>query len=115
MNVPLYALLGSDLAAAGELSPLTVEPSEDGRFLIVGTSLREQRAPSTPRRSALVQMELKTLPEEIEGIEYVGDPLWVEVARVQLPRPKRPFSREASAAWGPFWSGRRPRESTEFG
>jgi len=89
VNVPLYALLGSDLAAAGELTPLTVEPSEDGRFLIVGTAFANKGSIHTAP-SALVQMELKTLPEEIEGIEYVGDPLWVEVARVQLPPPETP-------------------------
>lgn len=89
VNVPIYAVLGSELAAAGELAPLSVEPSEDGRFLIVGTTFANGGNIHTAP-SALVQMELKTMPEEIEGIEYVGDPIWVEVARVQLPPPETP-------------------------
>jgi len=89
VNVPIYAVLGSDLAAVGELAPLSVELSEDGRFLIVGTAFANGGDIHTSP-SAVVQMHLKTMPESIEGIEYVGDPIWVEVARVQLPPPETP-------------------------
>lgn len=89
VTVPIYALLGEELAARGELAPISVDPSEDGRFLIVGTAFTNRGNLHTSP-SALVQMHLKTMPEKIEGIEYVGDPIWVEVARVQLPAPDTP-------------------------
>lgn len=89
VNVPVHALLGEDLAPVGTLAPLNVDLSEDGRFLIVATEFANSgNVHTTP--SAQVVMELKTLPEPIEGAEYVGDPIWIQAARVELPAPESP-------------------------
>ncbi|BAS28683.1 hypothetical protein LIP_2854 [Limnochorda pilosa] len=84
VNVPIYALLGEELAPAGELSALAVEASEDGRFLVVSTEFSNHGTVHTTP-SAQVLMELKTLPEPVEGAEYVGDPIWVETAKIEVP------------------------------
>lgn len=89
LSVPVYALLGKDLPAAGELSPLTIQESEDGRFVIIGTTFTNRgKVHVTP--SAEVVVEMKTIPEGSEGAEYVGDPVWVEAARLTVPPTTTP-------------------------
>lgn len=89
MSVPVYVLLGDKGEVKGQLAPLSIERSEDGRFLMVGTQFANTgNVHVTP--SAQVVMELETIPETEGGAEYVGEPVWIEQARLSVPPTSTP-------------------------
>ena len=89
LSIPLHTLLGRDLPRAGELSPLTVQDTPDGQFLIVSTTFTNTgKVHVTP--SAEVVLEMKTLPASSSETEFVGDPIWVEVSRLNVPPTTTP-------------------------
>lgn len=89
VSVPIYVLLGSERAIRGRLAPLSIERSADGRFLVVGTQFANVGdVHVTP--SAEVVMERKTVPEASGGVEYVGEPVWIEQARLSVPPTSTP-------------------------